>query len=286
MAIVAMRSTWAIGSPFEAIIAAVCAKPPILLHPELTKMTARRMRPTSAAASATAGLRAEGRGRFVGLFASVFMVVSWSWQVEKKDVGRARFADTDLGFALCLESIAGGEEFAIHARLAANDMDVRASAGADGVHDGRVGRIDVRGKTARRLVEANRSPAAVGGCDEAPLAAPGSVVATLFLVARSDAALARLDPDLEVMDRLALGGVVFRLRDAGAGPHALHIARPDHRAIAHRITVRELAFEHVAQDFHVAVAVRAEALARLHAVLVDHAQRSAAHVRGIVVVRE
>ena len=52
------------------------------------------------------------------------------------------------------------------------------------------------------------------------------------------------------------------------------------------LSVRELPFEHVADDLHVAVAVRAEAHARLHAVLVDDAQRAEAHVRGIVVVGE
>src|SRR5437667_12424051 len=110
------------------------------------KMTARRMRPTSAAASATAGLRVAGKDWFMGLFVSVFMVFSWSWQIEKKDVGRAPLGHAHFGFTLCLESVAGGEEFAIHARLAANDMDVRAAAGADGVHDRVIGRIDVRGR--------------------------------------------------------------------------------------------------------------------------------------------
>src|SRR3546814_13310932 len=42
----------------------------------------------------------------------------------------------------------------------------------------------------------------------------------------------------------------------------------------------------VADDFHVAMAVGAETLARLHAVLVDHAQRAPVHVPGIAVVGE
>ena len=35
---------------------------------------------------------------------------------------------------------------------------------------------------------------------------------------------------------------------------------PDHGAVAHRVLVRELAFEHVADDLHVAMAVGAETL--------------------------
>jgi hypothetical protein len=50
--------------------------------------------------------------------------------------------------------------------------------------------------------------------------------------------------------------------------------------------VREAALEHVADDLHVAVAVGAEARAGLHAVLVDDAQRTEAHVRRVVVVGE
>ena len=48
--------------------------------------------------------------------------------------------------------------------------------------------------------------------------------------------------------------------------------------------MRELSFEYVADDLHVAMAVRTEAHAGLHAILVDDAQRSEAHVRGIVVI--
>src|SRR5258706_1397170 len=285
-AMVTTSRTCAIASPLEAIIAAVWSKPPILLQPDLMKMTARRMRPMRAAASATFVLTAEGKGWFTGLFASVFMVFSWSWQIEKKDVGRARLIDAHFRFALQLESVARGEAFAIHARLAANDVDVRAAAGADDVRDRLVGRIDLRDEDVRVLVNAHRPVAAVGGSDEAPLAAPGSVVEPLLLVARRDAANARLDPDLQEMDGLALGGVEFAVRDARARAHALHVARPDHRSVAHRIAVREPAFEHVAQDFHVAVPVRAEPLARLYAILIDHAQRPEPHVRRVVIVGE
>jgi hypothetical protein len=103
---------------------------------------------------------------------------------------------------------------------------------------------------------------------------------------RFDAARVRLDPDLQEMHELAIRGVVFAVANAGARAHALHVARPDHGAVAHRILVRQRALEDVADDFHVAVAVGAEALARLDAVFVDDTQRPEAHVPGIVVVRE
>src|ERR1700741_4774501 len=50
--------------------------------------------------------------------------------------------------------------------------------------------------------------------------------------------------------------------------------------------MRELAIEHVADDLHVAMAVRPEALARSHAVFIDDAQRPELDVLRIEVVGE
>ncbi len=50
--------------------------------------------------------------------------------------------------------------------------------------------------------------------------------------------------------------------------------------------MRELAVQHVADDFHVAMAVRAEPLAGGDAVLVDDAQRTELDVLRIEVIRE
>src|SRR5205823_9212134 len=86
-------------------------------------------------------------------------------------------------------------------------------------------------------------------------------------------------------DALALM-VVLAVPNAGAGAHALYVARHDGRAGAHRILVSERAFEHIGDDLHVAVAVRAEAATGLHAVLVDDAQHPVAHVLRVVVIGE
>src|ERR1700740_742862 len=48
----------------------------------------------------------------------------------------------------------------------------------------------------------------------------------------------------------------------------------------------ELALEHVCDDLHVAVAVRAESASGLHAILVDHPQRAKSQKVGIVVIGE
>src|SRR5688572_29597945 len=80
--------------------------------------------------------------------------------------------------------------------------------------------------------------------------------------------------------------VELAVAHADAGAHALHVAGNDGGAVSHAVLVAQGAFQHVADDLHVAVAVGAEALARLHAVLVDHPQRAEAHVLRVVVVGE
>ena len=86
------------------------------------------------------------------------------------------------------------------------------------------------------------------------------------------------------MHRRGLGRIEFAVLHPAPGAHSLHVAGDDRRAVAHAVAVRKLAVQHVADDLHVAMAVRAEAHAGLHAILVDDAQRSEGHVRGIVVI--
>jgi hypothetical protein len=116
----------------------------------------------------------------------------------------------------------------------------------------------------------------------------------LLLVAGRDAALVRLDPDLQEVRRRAGCVVELAVSHAAARAHALHVAGPDDSlrriavgaAGAHAVLVRQRAFEHVADDFHVAVAVRPEAAAGGNAVLVDDAEVAEAHARRVVVVGE
>jgi hypothetical protein len=48
----------------------------------------------------------------------------------------------------------------------------------------------------------------------------------------------------------------------------------------------KVSVQHVRDDFHIAMSVRTEALAGFDAVVIDHAQRTKAHVARIVVIRE
>src|SRR5690606_15772039 len=95
-----------------------------------------------------------------------------------------------------------------------------------------------------------------------------------------------LDPDLQEVQRRVLRGVELAVPDAVAGAHPLQFARAEHAFAAVVVAVRQPAFEHVADDLHVGVAVRRGARARRDAILVDHPQRTPAHPRRVVVVAE
>jgi len=86
------------------------------------------------------------------------------------------------------------------------------------------------------------------------------------------------------VNRVGAGGVELAVADTAAGAHALDVARSNDRAVTDRVAVREFAGEHVADDFHLAVAVSAEARTRLDPILVYHAQRPELHVLRIEVI--
>src|SRR6185436_5883156 len=109
---------------------------------------------------------------------------------------------------------------------------------------------------------------------------------TLLLVARRNATNVGLDPDLQEVHAVPAGGIELAVPDAGARAHALHVTGPDARAIAERVLVRQLAFQHVADDLHVAVAVRAKSLAGRDAVFVDDPQGTELDVLRVEIVRE
>src|SRR4030095_4408115 len=87
---------------------------------------------------------------------------------------------------------------------------------------------------------------------------------SFLLVARRLAASGRLDPDLQEMHRRARLRVEFAVPYAGARAHALHVARPDDRAVAHAVLMLQFPGQDIANDFHVPVAMCPKALAGLN----------------------
>ena len=177
------------------------------------------------------------------------------------------------------------EQLAVHADLAAGDMHVGAPSRRQRELCA-LRTVEATRVHACVLVDPHRTVGAVRRGDQAQPAALVRVGEMLLLVARVDAAHVRLDPDLQEVHGLALRPVELAVQHAAAGAHPLHVAGTDHRAGARRVLVRERALEHVADDLHVAVAVRREAGAGHDAVLVDDPQRPELDVLGVEVVGE
>ena len=81
------------------------------------------------------------------------------------------------------------------------------------------------------------------------------------------------DPDLEEVRRFRADGL-NSLCTTPVPARMLNLSRADHRAVAQAVAVLERTVEHIREDLHVAVRMCAKASARLHPVVIDHAQRA------------
>src|SRR6266581_7511784 len=105
-------------------------------------------------------------------------------------------------------------------------------------------------------------------------------------VAWNKTLLTWLNPDLQKVQRFGAARIELTVGHSPARAHQLDLARPEHAAIAHAVFVLQRAFEHIAEDLHLPMRVRAETLPGRDAVIVDHSQRAEANMRRIVIVRE
>src|SRR5690606_21938449 len=152
-------------------------------------------------------------------------------------------------------------------------------------HDGFRG-TQLRAHQARILADGQAAAGAVRRRQQAPLPAAGGRVEGLLGVVGGGVEAIGLDPDLQEVHRLGVGGVVLAVLDPVTCAHPLQFAGPQHAFIAGAVAMGQVAGDDVADDLHVGVAVRGEPATGGHPVFVDHAQRPPAHPPGIVVVAE
>src|SRR5918992_271637 len=212
------------------------------------------------------------------------MLLGLRGQVEDDDLRVPTAGERDVARA-GLERVPGPERVAIRGDVAASDVHIAEPSVADGALRARFAVEEARVEK-RILAHQQRALAAVWRSDEPQAAALLARRIRLLLVRGCDAFAVRLDPDLQEVGDAGRVGVVLAVPHAGAGAHALHVARHDDRGVAHRVLVRERPGEHVAHDFHVAMGMRAEAGPGLHAVLVDHDERAVAGMPRVVIVGE
>src|SRR6202789_720881 len=149
-----------------------------------------------------------------------------------------------------------------------------------------LGAIEQAREQSRVLMDDHRSVRPLRRSDQPQSAAFFRLRKMLLLVARFDAEHARLHPDLKKMHGGPGRWVEFAMKHAGTCAHALNVARPNDRSISHGVLVRELALEHIADDFHVPMRMGPKPLACRHPVLVDHPQRPELHVLRVEIVPE
>src|SRR6266700_484613 len=208
-----------------------------------------------------------------------------SYEIEQQHLGPFAFFEHDLRGVNGLERVACIERVAVHRDLAARHLHVSTPSGRE------LAACAFRAVEERRvdvciLVDLDRALTAVGRGDQPQPAPLRCGVKMLLLVSRGDSRDVRLDPDLQEVGDAVPGVVELAVHHAFARAHPLDVPRHDGRAVAHAVLVRERPFEHVADDFYVAVAVGAETRAGLDAVLVDHPTVAEAHVLGIVATGE
>src|SRR5688572_10857779 len=102
--IVSAVSTCGMGSPLLAMYPAVPSKPPIFANPEMMKISASRMRPTSAVPSYWRVIAVVVVIAIAQLPVSSFIEFEWSWKVEHEQLGLEHSAtplrDRDRAFLL------------------------------------------------------------------------------------------------------------------------------------------------------------------------------------------
>ena len=73
------------------------------------------------------------------------------------------------------------------------------------------------------------------------------------------------------------------MADAAAGAHHLHITGHGTALVAQVVLMRDGAFAHIGDDFHVGMRVRRETGLRCNRIVVPDAQRTPVHAVGIMV---
>ncbi|MEY3409792.1 MAG: hypothetical protein RIS02_1519, partial [Pseudomonadota bacterium] len=92
-----------------------------------------------------------------------------------------------------------------------------------------------------------------------------------------------LNPNLEEVRVLSFGMIELAVHHTLASAHSLNIPGWNAFDVAHAVFVRQVARQHIADDFHVFVAMSAKAGAGGNAVFVDDAQIAPAHEFRVVI---
>src|ERR1700730_10028224 len=209
-----------------------------------------------------------------------------SWQIEHEDFGAIGFRGPgDRRLTFDRRAVARIQVAAVHHHGAAGNLQPALAVGRQSLRH-LLGGLQDGSKKLHVLMNDDGAIAPVGRPHQTQPATLLGIREGFLLIARRDPLPIGYNPNLQKVHRLGLRVVEFAVANAGACRHDLHVARPDHRPGADAVLVLERAFEHVGNDFHVAMPMSPEPLAGADPVFVDHPQRPEAHLLRIVIVAE
>ena len=105
-------------------------------------------------------------------------------------------------------------------------------------------------------------------------------------VAGCEAALGRLNPDLQKVQLFRLRWIKFAVTDSTARRHQLKFPRRQSRHITCAIFVGDFAVEYVADNFHIAMAVGIKTGICCNMIVINHPQCRKSHLAFIVIIAE
>ena len=194
-----------------------------------------------------------------------------SREVEEEGFDRAGGLEDEGACDFGPDRIAGGELHVADLDVATNQLEPKSPArpqlmgnraGAGGLH---AIHIRVLADVRRALATVVRDDEHLGRLELFRRGRP-------FRVTRLEIRAVRHDPDLNEMEAFGLRGIDLAVLDAAARAHDLNLARLELRMITHAVLMLDGTFEDVRKNLHILMAMRREAHAGSHQVLIDDPQ--------------
>src|SRR5437879_13772359 len=141
---------------------------------------------------------------------------------------------------------------AVHNDLTTGNLNPGVTSARKTMVHGFAGLQD-RGVQTSVLVNGDRTLVAIGRGDDAKLVQFFFCGKSFLLVTRSQAILLRQNPDLKQMHRLRGGRIELAIQNTGTSATSLHVTWANGRTVSQAVFVGQSPFQHVGDNFHVAM---------------------------------
>ena len=189
-----------------------------------------------------------------------------------------RFGDT--------ESVAGLQVTISDLHVSTQYKYIDTIAGEDGVIAQCLACAEVGQRQTGTLVDPEGVVGRQGADDGLPLIDTALRRECLLIMTGADIELPWEDPDLEEVDGVEMRGVVFRMLDAAAGGHDLHIPCTEDSFDAGAVFMSQGPFQGNGNDLHVLVGMGIESVAAFDHIIVEDAQGTEMYLFPVMPIPE